>query len=68
MKLILNKEELKLLQDIDIDIELDKEYNSEEIEEILDEIYFNESTNVGYDENLSNKYADLADKIELQRN
>lgn len=64
MKLILNDEDLKLLENIGIKIQSSKEYSPNEIEDILDGVYLNESTNVGFNEQLANKYADLADKIE----
>ncbi|MDD7512073.1 MAG: hypothetical protein PUK21_06875 [Peptostreptococcaceae bacterium] len=64
MKLILNDEDLKLLESIGIKIQSSEEYSHNEIEDILDEVYLNESTNVGFNEQLANKYADLADKIE----
>lgn len=64
MKLILNDEDLKLLESIGIKIQSSEEYSHNEIEDILDEVYLNESTNVGFNERLANKYADLADKIE----
>lgn len=64
MKLILNDEDLKLLESIGIKIQSSEEYSHNEIEDILDEVYLNESTNVGFNEQLANKYADLADQIE----
>ncbi|SFE02690.1 hypothetical protein SAMN02910327_00140 [Peptostreptococcaceae bacterium pGA-8] len=64
MKLILNDEDLELLESIGIKIQSSEEYSHNEIEDILDEVYLNESTNVGFNEQLANKYADLADKIE----
>lgn len=64
MKLILNDEDLELLESIGIKIQSSEEYSHNEIEDILDEVYLNESTNGGFNEQLANKYADLADKIE----
>lgn len=67
MRITLNNDELKMLNKINISINLSKEYKENEIENILDEIYFNESTNVGYDNDIAKKYAMIADKIESQR-
>ena len=68
MKIALSVEELKFLNKIDVLIKPEKDYREDEIESFLDEIYFNESTNVGYDNEAAKKYASIADKIESQRN
>lgn len=67
MKLMLEEKELNLLNTINVKVDLDKYYSEEEIEEILDRIYLNESTNVGYNDQLSNELGNLADKIEKMR-
>lgn len=50
MRIKLDKDELKILNKINVSINLSKEYEEDEVDNILDEIYFNESTNVGYDD------------------
>lgn len=67
MKLMLEEKELNLLNTINVKVDLDQYYSEEEIEEILDRIYLNESTNVGYNDQLSNELGNLADKIEKMR-
>ncbi|EPH12547.1 hypothetical protein [Facklamia hominis] len=67
MKLMLEEKELNLLNTINVKVNLDQYYSEEEIEEILDKIYLNESTNVGYNDQLSNELGNLADKIEKMR-
>lgn len=67
MKLMLEEKELNLLNTINVKVNLDQYYSEEEIEEILDKIYLNESTNVGYNVQLSNELGNLADKIEKMR-
>lgn len=67
MKLMLEEKELNLLNTINVKVDLDQYYSEEEIEEILDRIYLNESTNVGYNDRLSNELGNLADKIEKMR-
>ena len=66
MKIVLNEDELKLLKKANISIKAEKDYSKDEIESLLDDIYFNESTNVGYDNELARKYAHIADKVEKQ--
>lgn len=67
MKIKISRENLELLEGINITIDPNKNYSDDEIEEILEEIYFNESTNVDYNENLANRFADIADRIESMR-
>ncbi|NLW52079.1 MAG: hypothetical protein GXY87_01770 [Tissierellia bacterium] len=67
MKISLTNEEITLLKKLNFNYEAEKEFNNDEIENLLDKIYLNEATNVGFDDEQSNKYADLADKIEDKR-
>ena len=50
MRIKLDKDEIKILNKINVSINLSKEYEEAEVDNILDEIYFNESTNVRYDD------------------
>lgn len=50
MRIKLDKDELNILNKINVSINLSKEYEEDEMDSILDEIYFIEYTNVGYDD------------------
>ena len=63
MKVKLNQSEKKLLYNIGISIE-NREYNDDELLQITDKVYLEESYNVRKDERLANLYAKLGDKLQ----
>ncbi len=67
MKLNLTDKDLQLIRDAGIPFDINKDYDFWDLDEILNEIYFNESVNVEHDDYLADLYGDLADKIEDQR-
>lgn len=64
MKIKLEEEEKKLLNSIGIKIDVEKNYSDDELEEILDDVYFNESTHVEEEPEIARKIARIADKID----
>lgn len=63
MKIKLEQSEKQLLYDIGISIE-NREYDEDEILQIADEVYLEESCNVEKNGKLANLYAKLADKLQ----
>ena len=56
-----------MLNKINVLINLGKEYEEDVEDNILDEIYFNQSTNVGYYNDIAEKCARIADEINSSR-
>ena len=63
MKVKLEQSEKQLLYDIGISIE-NREYDENEILQIADEVYLEESYNVDKNGKLANLYAKLGDKLQ----
>lgn len=63
MKVKLEQSEKQLLYDIGISIE-NREYDENEILQIADEVYLEESYNVEKNGKLANLYAKLGDKLQ----
>lgn len=63
MKIILNYEDIKFLEDNDFKIDYNKDYTDDEFLKILEDLYFQETSFVGVDENKANRFADIADKV-----
>lgn len=63
MKVKLNQSEKALLYDIGISLE-NREYSEDELLQIADEVYLEESYNVGKNEKLVNLFAKLGDKLQ----
>ncbi|QRG86380.1 hypothetical protein [Bulleidia sp. zg-1006] len=63
MKVKLEQSEKQLLYDIGISIE-NREYEDDELLQIADEVYLEESCNVEKNEKLANLYAKLGDKLQ----
>ncbi len=63
MKVKLNQSEKALLYDIGISLE-NREYSDDELLQIADEVYLEESYNVGKNEKLANSFAKLGDKLQ----
>lgn len=63
MKVKLNQSEKALLYDIGISLE-NREYSDDELLQIADEVYLEESYNVGKNEKLVNLFAKLGDKLQ----
>lgn len=59
----LEKNELNMLNKIIVLMNLGKEYEEDEVDNIVDEIYFNESTKVRYYNDITEKCARITDKI-----
>lgn len=63
----LEKNELNMLNKIIVLMNLGKEYEEDEVDNIVDEIYFNESTKVRYYNDITEKCARITDKINSSR-
>lgn len=63
MKIILSDHYKKFLEENDIIINYEHDYSEEEYEELLDELYFNEVSNVEYDNHKAAIFAKIADAV-----
>lgn len=63
MKIILNDYDKKFLIDNDFSIDYEKDYTDDEYLEVLDDLYFQEISNVDLDEYKANRFADIADIV-----
>lgn len=63
MKIILNDYDKKFLIDNNFNIDYEKDYTDDEYLEVLDDLYFQEISNVDIDEYKTNRFADIADIV-----
>lgn len=63
MKIKLDENDRKFLKMNNFKIDYDKDYSDDEYINILDELYFQETSYVEIDEDRANKFADIADKV-----
>lgn len=63
MKIILDYEDIKFLEDNNFKIDYEKDYTDDEFLKILEDLYFQETSFVDVDENKANRFADIADKV-----
>lgn len=63
MKIILDYEDIKFLEDNDFKIDYEKDYTDDEFLKTLEDLYFQETSFVDVDENKANRFADIADKV-----
>lgn len=63
MKLIIDHEDMKFLEENNFKIDYEKNYTDDEFLKILEDLYFQETSFVDVDENKANRFADIADKV-----
>lgn len=63
MKIILNSEDMKFLEENNFKIDYEREYTDDDFLRILEDLYFQETSFVDIDENKANRFADIADKV-----
>lgn len=63
MKITLNPEDMKFLEENNFKIDYDKDYTDDEFLVILEDLYFQETSFVDADENKANRFADIADEV-----
>lgn len=63
MKISLNYEDRKFLEENNFNIDYERDYTDDEYLKILDDLYFQETSFVEIDETKSNRFADIADKV-----
>lgn len=63
MKIILNSEDMKFLEENNFKIDYEREYTDDDFLKILEDLYFQETSFVDVDENKANRFADIADKV-----
>lgn len=63
MKIILDHEDMKFLEENNFKIDYEREYTDDDFLRILEDLYFQETSFVDVDENKANRFADIADKV-----
>lgn len=63
MKIKLDKNDMNFLKANNFDIDYEKDYSDDEFLEVLENLYFQETSYVEVDDSKSNRFANIADKI-----